>query len=82
MTRLLALAFQQQPFSSLFLQLSADLHQSLRTVGVMSVQEFVSGAVRHHKPPTPSASTPYRQLKRHHSMQVAAECREEVVGII
>lgn len=48
----------------------------------MSVQEFVSGAVRHHKQPTPSASTPYRQLKRHHSLQVAAQCQVEVVGII
>lgn len=57
-------------------QLSPDLHQSLRTNGVMSVQEFVSRAVRHHKPPTPSASTPYRQLKRHLSQQVAADQME------
>lgn len=79
MTHFLALAIKQQLFSSFFSQLSADLHQSLRTDGVMSVQEFVSWAVRHHKPPTPSASTPYRQLKRHHSLQVAAERKEFVV---
>ncbi|CAJ1074828.1 ninein isoform X2 [Xyrichtys novacula] len=35
----------------------------------MNVQEFVSRVVTHNKPPTPSASTPYRQLKRHHSTQ-------------
>ncbi|KAF6724035.1 Ninein [Oryzias melastigma] len=31
------------------------------------VQEFVSRLVTRQQPPTPSASTPYRQLKRHHS---------------
>lgn len=35
----------------------------------MDVQEFVSYIINHSKPPTPSASTPYRQLKRHHSTQ-------------
>ncbi|RVE57604.1 hypothetical protein OJAV_G00217900 [Oryzias javanicus] len=33
------------------------------------VQEFVSRLVTRQQPPTPSASTPYRQLKRHHSTQ-------------
>uniref|UniRef100_A0AAX7UDU2 EF-hand domain-containing protein n=1 Tax=Astatotilapia calliptera TaxID=8154 RepID=A0AAX7UDU2_ASTCA len=37
--------------------------------GMMTVQEFVSRVANHNKPPTPSASTPYRQLKRHHSTQ-------------
>uniref|UniRef100_A0A673B3X8 Ninein (GSK3B interacting protein) n=1 Tax=Sphaeramia orbicularis TaxID=375764 RepID=A0A673B3X8_9TELE len=40
----------------------------LRTDGMMSVQEFVSRIVN-NTPPTPSASTPYRQLKRLHSTQ-------------
>lgn len=51
-------------------QLNVDLLQSLTGDGVMNVQEFVSRVVNHNKPPTPSASTPYRQLKRHHSTQV------------
>lgn len=36
----------------------------------MSVEEFVSRVLNDNKPQTPSASTPYRQLKRHHSTQV------------
>ncbi|KAG1934487.1 ninein isoform X1 [Pimephales promelas] len=36
---------------------------------VMGVQEFISCIINHSKPPTPSVSTPYRQLKRHHSTQ-------------
>ncbi|XP_026133857.1 ninein-like isoform X5 [Carassius auratus] len=35
----------------------------------MDVQEFISYIINHSKPPTPSASTPYRQLKRLHSTQ-------------
>ncbi|CAB1335631.1 unnamed protein product [Coregonus sp. 'balchen'] len=35
----------------------------------MSVQAFASWVLSHTKPPTPSASTPYRQLKRLHSSQ-------------
>uniref|UniRef100_A0A3Q3W8W2 EF-hand domain-containing protein n=1 Tax=Mola mola TaxID=94237 RepID=A0A3Q3W8W2_MOLML len=37
--------------------------------GVMNVEEFISRVLNHNKPPTPSASTPYRQLKRHRSTQ-------------
>uniref|UniRef100_A0A665TL56 Ninein (GSK3B interacting protein) n=1 Tax=Echeneis naucrates TaxID=173247 RepID=A0A665TL56_ECHNA len=51
------------------LEISGDLLHSLTGDGVMNVQEFVSKVVNHNKPPTPSASTPYRQLKRHHSTQ-------------
>ncbi|XP_067277233.1 ninein isoform X2 [Pseudorasbora parva] len=36
---------------------------------VMDVQEFISCIINNTKPPTPSVSTPYRQLKRHHSTQ-------------
>ncbi|XP_041827280.1 ninein isoform X2 [Melanotaenia boesemani] len=51
------------------LELSGDVLLSLAGDGVMNVQEFVSRVVNPSKPPTPSASTPYRQLKRHHSTQ-------------
>ncbi|XP_071752154.2 uncharacterized protein nin [Centroberyx gerrardi] len=51
------------------LEIKGDILQSLSGDGVMHVQEFVSRVVNHIKPPTPSASTPYRQLKRHHSTQ-------------
>ncbi|XP_070776846.1 ninein [Enoplosus armatus] len=51
------------------LEINVDVLQSLTGDGVMNVQEFVSRVVNHNKPPTPSASTPYRQLKRHHSTQ-------------
>ncbi|XP_061599314.1 ninein-like [Cololabis saira] len=43
---------------------------SLTDDGVVNVQEFVSSLINQYKPPTPSSSsTPYRQLKRHHSTQ-------------
>ncbi|XP_043112165.1 ninein [Puntigrus tetrazona] len=35
----------------------------------IDVQEFISCIITHSKPPTPSASTPYRHLKRLHSTQ-------------
>ncbi|XP_074517874.1 uncharacterized protein nin isoform X1 [Sebastes fasciatus] len=50
-------------------EINVDVLQSVTGDGVMNVQEFVSRVVKHNKPPTPSASTPYRQLKRHHSTQ-------------
>ncbi|XP_062413327.1 ninein isoform X2 [Pungitius pungitius] len=51
------------------LELHLDLLQNLTGDGEMDVQEFVSRVLNPNKPPTPSASTPYRQLKRHHSTQ-------------
>ncbi|XP_042356960.1 ninein isoform X3 [Plectropomus leopardus] len=51
------------------LEINMDALQSLTGDGVMNVQEFVSSVVSLNKPPTPSASTPYRQLKRHLSTQ-------------
>uniref|UniRef100_A0A4W6FNW1 Ninein (GSK3B interacting protein) n=1 Tax=Lates calcarifer TaxID=8187 RepID=A0A4W6FNW1_LATCA len=51
------------------LEITGDVLLSLTGDGVMNVQEFVSRVVNHNTPPTPSASTPYRQLKRHHSTQ-------------
>ncbi|XP_041668670.1 ninein isoform X2 [Cheilinus undulatus] len=54
----------------LSLEIHMDVLQNLTGDGVMNVQEFVSRVVNQNKPPTPSsASTPYRQLKRHHSTQ-------------
>nr|XP_057912964.1 ninein isoform X2 [Doryrhamphus excisus] len=50
-------------------EMSADVVQSLNGDSWMNVQEFVSTVLIHSKPATPSASTPYRQLKRHHSTQ-------------
>lgn len=49
--------------------LEGVLH-SLDQDGTMSVEDFFYGLLRNGKPLTPSASTPYRQLKRHLSMQV------------
>ncbi|XP_030574598.1 ninein [Archocentrus centrarchus] len=51
------------------LEVNGDVLLNLTADGVMTVQEFVSRVTNHNKPPTPSASTPYRQLKRHHSTQ-------------
>ncbi|KAK5618938.1 hypothetical protein CRENBAI_007695 [Crenichthys baileyi] len=53
----------------LSLEMDSDVLLSLTEDGVMNVQEFVSRVVNNNKTPTPSASTPYRQLKRHHSTQ-------------
>uniref|UniRef100_H3DPT5 Ninein n=1 Tax=Tetraodon nigroviridis TaxID=99883 RepID=H3DPT5_TETNG len=51
------------------LELNPDLFQSLTEEGIMSVEEFVSRVLNPDKSQTRSASTPYRQLKRHHSTQ-------------
>nr|XP_055026350.1 ninein isoform X1 [Misgurnus anguillicaudatus]XP_055026351.1 ninein isoform X1 [Misgurnus anguillicaudatus] len=50
------------------IELGEDLAQCADG-STMDVQEFVSYIINHNKPPTPSASTPYRNLKRHHSTQ-------------
>ncbi|XP_031685157.1 ninein isoform X4 [Oncorhynchus kisutch] len=51
------------------LEVTEDVLQVLSGDEVMSVQAFTSWVLNHAKPPTPSASTPYRQLKRLHSSQ-------------
>uniref|UniRef100_A0A3Q2Z5Y0 Ninein (GSK3B interacting protein) n=1 Tax=Hippocampus comes TaxID=109280 RepID=A0A3Q2Z5Y0_HIPCM len=51
------------------LELSADVLHGLNGDGWINVQEFVSMVLKYNKPATPSASTPYRQLKRQHSTQ-------------
>lgn len=55
-------------------QVGEDLLQGADE-SVMDVQEFISCIINHSKPPTPSVSTPYRQLKRHHSTQVVHKNR-------
>ncbi|XP_054651880.1 ninein [Dunckerocampus dactyliophorus] len=54
---------------SLGVEMSDDVVRSLSGDGWIDVQEFVSMVRSYSKPTTPSASTPYRQLKRHHSTQ-------------
>ncbi|XP_043998452.1 ninein [Gambusia affinis] len=49
------------------LEVNSDALLSVIDDGVMNVQEFISRVV--NKPQSPSASTPYRQFKRHHSTQ-------------
>nr|XP_049596587.1 ninein isoform X1 [Syngnathus scovelli] len=51
------------------LEISADVLCGLNGGSWINVQEFVSMLLKHNKPATPSASTPYRQLKRQHSTQ-------------
>uniref|UniRef100_A0A4W5RE87 EF-hand domain-containing protein n=1 Tax=Hucho hucho TaxID=62062 RepID=A0A4W5RE87_9TELE len=51
------------------LEVTEDVLQVLSGDEIMSVQAFASWVLTHAKPPTPSASTPYRQLKRLHSSQ-------------
>ncbi|KAM9777514.1 uncharacterized protein nin [Neosynchiropus ocellatus] len=51
------------------LGLEVNASRSVDHGAVMNVQEFVSSLVKRSSPPTPSASTPYRQLKRLHSTQ-------------
>ncbi|XP_061749949.1 ninein isoform X2 [Nerophis ophidion] len=50
-------------------EISADVVQSLNGDRWINVQDFVAMVLSFSKPATPSASTPYRQLKRHHSTQ-------------
>ncbi|GAA6111065.1 ninein isoform X2 [Tachysurus ichikawai] len=50
------------------LEVGEEVFQSAQEKN-MSVMEFVSCIQTNSKPPTPSASTPYRQLKRHHFTQ-------------
>ncbi|XP_040825451.1 ninein [Ochotona curzoniae] len=46
-----------------------EVFHNLDPDGTMSVEDFFCGLFKHGKSLTPSASTPYRQLKRHLSMQ-------------
>ncbi|XP_027763192.1 ninein, partial [Empidonax traillii] len=46
-----------------------EVLHNLEQDGTMSVEDFFYGLIKNGKSLTPSASTPYRQLKRHLSMQ-------------
>ncbi|XP_045678073.1 ninein isoform X1 [Phyllostomus hastatus] len=46
-----------------------EVFHNLEPDGTMSVEDFFYGVFKNGKSLTPSASTPYRQLKRHLSMQ-------------
>ncbi|XP_030340730.1 ninein isoform X5 [Strigops habroptila] len=46
-----------------------EVLHNLEQDGTMSIEDFFYGLFKNGKPLTPSASTPYRQLKRHLSMQ-------------
>ncbi|KFQ44579.1 Ninein, partial [Nestor notabilis] len=46
-----------------------EVLHNLEQDGTMSIEDFFNGLFKNGKPLTPSASTPYRQLKRHLSMQ-------------
>lgn len=61
------LAFHMISVSS---QVLEEVLHNLEQDGTMSIEDFFYGLLRNGKSLTPSASTPYRQLKRHLSMQV------------
>ncbi|XP_026796566.3 ninein isoform X3 [Pangasianodon hypophthalmus] len=63
------------------LEVGEDAFQSADEKNV-SVQEFVSYIQTDSKPPTPSASTPYRQLKRHHSTQPFDEMGRRISSVM
>ncbi|XP_077588205.1 uncharacterized protein nin isoform X2 [Stigmatopora nigra] len=54
---------------TLGLEISTDALRNLNGDGWIDVQDFVSVVLKSNKPPTLSASTPYRHLKRQHSTQ-------------
>ncbi|XP_021259200.1 ninein isoform X2 [Numida meleagris] len=57
-----------------------EVLHNLEQDGTMSVEDFFYGLFRNGKPLTPSASTPYRQLKRHLSMQSFDESGRRTAG--
>ncbi|XP_060782186.1 ninein isoform X2 [Neoarius graeffei] len=63
------------------LEVGEDVFQSADEKNV-SVQEFISSIHNNSKPPTPSASTPYRQLKRHHSTQPFDEMGRRIASVM
>uniref|UniRef100_A0A8C2TA17 Ninein n=1 Tax=Coturnix japonica TaxID=93934 RepID=A0A8C2TA17_COTJA len=57
-----------------------EVLHNLEQDGTMSVEDFFYSLFRNAKPLTPSASTPYRQLKRHLSMQSFDESGRRTAG--
>ncbi|XP_029454205.1 ninein isoform X2 [Rhinatrema bivittatum] len=60
---------EQYCFQQLEGEMLEDAFQNAGEDDTMSLQEFFYEVFKNGKPLTPSASTPYRQLKRHLSMQ-------------
>nr|DBA14496.1 TPA: hypothetical protein GDO54_005454 [Pyxicephalus adspersus] len=60
---------EQYGFQNLDKEALEDALQNLDHDETMSLQDFFYEVCKNTKPPTPSSSTPYRQLKRHLSLQ-------------
>ncbi|KAM4014298.1 ninein isoform 2-T2 [Anomaloglossus baeobatrachus] len=60
---------EQYGFQNLDKEALEDALQNLDHDDTMSLQDFFYEVCKNTKPPTPSSSTPYRQLKRHLSLQ-------------
>ncbi|XP_056401173.1 ninein isoform X4 [Hyla sarda] len=60
---------EQYGFQNLDKEALEDALQNLDQDDTMSLQDFFYEVCKNTKPPTPSSSTPYRQLKRHLSLQ-------------
>ncbi|XP_033017304.1 ninein isoform X2 [Lacerta agilis] len=65
---------KQYGLQNVDMQVVEDVFRNLEHDGTMSIEDFFYGFFKIGKPPPPSASTPYRQLKRHLSMQSFDEC--------
>ncbi|XP_035387685.1 ninein isoform X2 [Electrophorus electricus] len=64
------------------MEVGEDVLHSVGEDCVMSIQAFVCCVLNSSKPPTPSASTPYRQLKRHHSTQTFDETGRRISSVM
>ncbi|KAM5129022.1 ninein isoform 2-T2 [Mantella aurantiaca] len=60
---------EQYGFQNLDKEALVDALQNVDHDETMSLQDFFYEVCKNTKPPTPSSSTPYRQLKRHLSLQ-------------
>ncbi|KAG8561567.1 hypothetical protein GDO81_015392 [Engystomops pustulosus] len=60
---------EQYGFQNLDKEALEDALQNVDQDDTMSLQDFFYEVCKNTKPPTPSSSTPYRQLKRHLSLQ-------------
>ncbi|XP_078515853.1 ninein isoform X2 [Lissotriton helveticus] len=60
---------EQYGFQNLDREAMEDTFQNLSQDDTMSLQDFFYAVFKNGSPPTPSSSTPYRQLKRHLSIQ-------------
>ncbi|XP_011917171.1 PREDICTED: ninein isoform X10 [Cercocebus atys] len=60
---------EQYGLQSVDAEMLEEVFHNLDPDGTMSVEDFFYGLFKNGKSLTPSASTPYRQLKRHLSMQ-------------